>query len=377
MTAPGVRSVRGGCRRASARWRGAGILLALASCAGADGAGSAGDAARAVARETGVSADGRSGEHAGSYPVADGLAVGVPTDASSHQRFVDAGVAADAASAADAGADAGPAALGPRVVFASNRTGDYDLYAARLDGSHLERLTDDRGADLYPAVAPHGASVAFTSSHGGRRGLWLLDLGTRQARPLVTSLIGASAPSFSPDGATIAFEARADGRADTDIFTLALASQKLSRLTSTVATDAGPCFSPDGATIYFVSSRSGQFEVWSIARDGSNPQRITTGAGILGRPAVLPSGRALVFARRVAVDQGSELVELDLATSTPRVISSRNDSEPAVSADGALLVFTTLRYGGADVVALNLARAGSDVVRVTAHPALDGMAVPF
>src|SRR5689334_7246150 len=39
---------------------------------------------------------------------------------------------------------------GRRIVFTSKRDGNYEIYVMDNDGSHVRRLTNDRSEDVYP-----------------------------------------------------------------------------------------------------------------------------------------------------------------------------------------------------------------------------------
>jgi TolB protein len=48
-------------------------------------------------------------------------------------------------------------------VFSSNRDGDYEIYASRLEGDTLIRITDDPSDDLYPAWNPEIPEIVFSA----------------------------------------------------------------------------------------------------------------------------------------------------------------------------------------------------------------------
>jgi Tol biopolymer transport system component len=106
---------------------------------------------------------------------------------------------------------------GRTLVFSSNRPGDGnpELYRVRADGTGLTRLTrtagdpDTLGDDGFPAFAPDGSSVVFTSNRTGRNvELWTMRAdGSGQRRLVVRPATDDLAPRWSPDGSRIAFVA--------------------------------------------------------------------------------------------------------------------------------------------------------------------------
>jgi Tol biopolymer transport system component len=57
--------------------------------------------------------------------------------------------------------------LGDRIVFTSNRDGDYEIYTVRPNGKGLTRLTHSPGNDAHPAWSPDGEWIVFASNRTG------------------------------------------------------------------------------------------------------------------------------------------------------------------------------------------------------------------
>ena len=56
---------------------------------------------------------------------------------------------------------------GDRILFTSDRDGDWELYTIRPDGSDLKRLTHSPGNDAHATWSLDGEWIAFASARGG------------------------------------------------------------------------------------------------------------------------------------------------------------------------------------------------------------------
>jgi Tol biopolymer transport system component len=58
---------------------------------------------------------------------------------------------------------------GDHILFTSFRTGDFEIWTIRPDGSDLRQLTHDHGNDAHAIWSPDGRWILFTSSRMGWR----------------------------------------------------------------------------------------------------------------------------------------------------------------------------------------------------------------
>ena len=63
----------------------------------------------------------------------------------------------------------------PRIVFASNRDGDWDIYSMDANGDNLLQLTNHPASDEYPGCPPDGRRIAFVSERGVTLDLYVMD----------------------------------------------------------------------------------------------------------------------------------------------------------------------------------------------------------
>lgn len=195
---------------------------------------------------------------------------------------------------ADLAAEAAPAWSpdGQKLVFASDRDGDRDIYVVNVDGSDLTNLTDDADRDGDPAWSPDGTQLAFTEPEG----VSIMRLDGSGTRPLTT--IGGASPVWSPDGRQIAFkEAGEIAVRDADGSDLRIVSLQRGNTTLTFA--GPPAWSPDGSRIAFASLSSRT--VWVVNADGSGLRKVAADLvddpsfNLVTPPAWSPDGIALAF----------------------------------------------------------------------------------
>ncbi len=141
-----------------------------------------------------------------------------------------------------------------RILFHSDRDGDFDIYSMRADGSDLRQLTNDPGDDTWPALAPDGR-IAFTSDRDGGFEVWVAAADGSDPVRLTDSPADDWMPAWSPDGSTLAFLSGRDE--SVDVYVVSSAGGEAVNLSRTPSLDeliTAGAWSPDGSTIVYSSS---------------------------------------------------------------------------------------------------------------------------
>jgi len=180
-----------------------------------------------------------------------------------------------------------------RLAYQSDIT-DVNIWRWELARREAKRISSSTLYDDFPTVAPGGDRVAFASNRTGENELWVANIDgsnpqqvTFHRGPVVTS------PYWSPDGKNLAFSSEVgDNR---DIYVIRPDGSESRRLTTAPSEETNPSWSPDGRWIYFRSNEAGVGQLWKVPANGGTPLRVTTGEALRGFPS--PDGRLLYFVR--------------------------------------------------------------------------------
>jgi dipeptidyl aminopeptidase/acylaminoacyl peptidase len=165
------------------------------------------------------------------------------------------------------------------IVFASNRTGDYELWSVRTDASLETRLTSDPLADAWPAISPDGNKVVWVRSTtlGGTGHVYVMDLATKQRTQITQQMATYARPRWSPDGSSLAFENADDG----SIVITTAAGEPLRVFHSPAPGElwARPTWSPDGELLAVANAQQKMPIAVIRAADGAVISRVGSSRG--------------------------------------------------------------------------------------------------
>lgn len=155
---------------------------------------------------------------------------------------------------------------GSRFVFSQTIGDASDLYLMNVDGTGIERLTDDPAADWASVWTPDGNAILFNSDRDGTFHIHRLDLATKVITPVTTGESNDYEPAISPDGTRLAFTSDRRGTDHYDVWLAGIDGNAPTRFTDGDDEEVGdsyaPSWSPDGSRIAFTSNRSHDFEVY-------------------------------------------------------------------------------------------------------------------
>ena len=260
----------------------------------------------------------------------------------------------------------------PRIVFASNRDGDWDIYSMDVMGDNLVQLTDDPASDEEPVVSLDGRRIAFTSERGVTRDLYVMDSDGNNVVRLTHDNFFESRASWSPDGTRIAFSTfRFDVR-NWEIYVMDANGENEINLTEHKMSDVVPSWSPDGSKIAFVSAPAEDFNpahIFVMNADGTGRRNLTGDTVLTDSffPTWSPDGKKIVFDSRrlfqgthiyVITAEGEELERL--TEEGTRGVS------PVYVLDGSKIAYVSRRGGDYNIYLMDT--NGKNVVKLTKTP---------
>jgi TolB protein len=167
-----------------------------------------------------------------------------------------------------------------KIVFASNRDGNDQIYSMNTDGSSLIRLTSNLSNDEHPRWSPNGTKILFQSdrddSVSRTHHVYVMNAdGSGQTR-LTTDATDDCNAEWSGDGTKIVFQSLRNG-SYYQIYTMNADGSGQVNVSNGTAADTQPSWSPNGLKIAFDSERDhvGRSSIYVMNANGTNQTRLT------------------------------------------------------------------------------------------------------
>ena len=139
------------------------------------------------------------------------------------------------------------APLTAKIVFSSNRDGNWDIWTMNPDGSDPVNLTRDAASDFKPTWSPTGEQILFVSFRKGGESLYLMDADGGNIRRVFDNWHSRSSATWSPNGKQIA------SVSDAVLYIATIDGKSIEPVAQTGFGSVGyPDWSPDGKEIAFI-----------------------------------------------------------------------------------------------------------------------------
>jgi len=207
-----------------------------------------------------------------------------------------------------------------RIVFASNRDNNVDIYTMDGDGSDVRRLTTHADWDQEPAWSPDGTRIAFQSRRDRTdkrivsSELYVMQAdGSNQTR--LTQKVNpwdfSDQPVWAPSGASLLY--RSNNGVGGNLWTVGADGTGAAQFThyGELANLGNPDYSPDGSRIAFSSNHDTnnpmEWDLYVMDADGTDVVRLTNTPGVTeGEPAWSPDSTEIAYTTDITM-QGSTI----------------------------------------------------------------------
>lgn len=177
---------------------------------------------------------------------------------------------------------------GKHIAFTSCLSGTEEVYVINADGSNLKRLTSTayiehgipKACNRNPSWSPDGLQITFSSARSGNFEIYVMKADGSESQQLTRSQGTNHLPKWSPDGNHIAFMGY------TGISVIDKQGTGFRQLTSQSLLDFYPTWSPDGKYIAYASRvemevqarlpKLGRSEIFAISIEDNQSVRLTT-----------------------------------------------------------------------------------------------------
>ena len=240
----------------------------------------------------------------------------------------------------------------PEIIYHTNETGDWELFWASANRAP-ENLSDGVGfIDLAPTRSPDGLWIAFSSNRDGN---WEIYAATVDGSTVIRLTDNDSAvdfdPSWSPDGTKLVYESNVDGNWELRMINL-LTGEKL-RLTDSASPDINPAWHPDGTKIAFQSSRNdGLWQLYELDLPTGAITRLSDGTTDDTDPIYSPDGNSILYKSSTAELRSLAVMTREGVISTSVMVTNTNVASGIWSSDGAYIAYEETRIDGSRMIVI-------------------------
>ncbi|MEX2206577.1 MAG: hypothetical protein WEF50_10165 [Myxococcota bacterium] len=248
-----------------------------------------------------------------------------------------------------------------RIAFLAHSEGFWQVWIANADGSGARQLTRSPTEKARVSWFPDGRELLVDTQEGE---LLRVDAQTGFETAIPLPVAGMLDAVLSPDGRQIAFSlTQSDSPDANEIWVCDLDGSNLRQLTNRAGLQHEPAWDPTGVRIYYLSNLgpSGSHDIWRIAPDGSEDERLTFGE--------LRHLDVAVSSRGEIAYSGNQRGSFDVWLKAPKLMPVQLtedralDAYPSFSGDGEIVVFESSRGGSLNI--WRVARGGGQAEPVT------------
>ena len=188
---------------------------------------------------------------------------------------------------------------GELILFESDRSGKFELYTINVKSLKIQQLTNiDEGEPIFANYSPDGQSIAISITESEiKSNIVLIDNSGKIIRKLTNGNFRSYFPRWSNDGKEIVYFSRKDTEnQDDEIYRLNIETGEEKRLTDWPKHNFCPSWSNDDSKIVYVTSMEEKRpEIYIMESNGKDKIRVTDNEDGDTLPCWSPTGSKILI----------------------------------------------------------------------------------
>jgi len=185
------------------------------------------------------------------------------------------------------------------ITFSKYDATTGNVYAMNPDGTNQRQVTSDSGVQAHSTLTPDGKTVVYSQVSQDDSSIMSVPIEGGEPTVLNQGRKWSLVPHVSPDGTRIAFTSDADG--NYEIYTMAIDGSDVRQLTFTdpPTQHVGPKYSPDGTLLLYATDQDeadpkNEQDIWTMPSEGGPETRLTTTINDRESRGWSPDGKRIV-----------------------------------------------------------------------------------
>ncbi|MCC7431697.1 PD40 domain-containing protein [bacterium] len=264
-----------------------------------------------------------------------------------------------------------------KIVFQSNRKGNWDIFLADANCQNETNLTEANAVDgkltdeENPSFNFNSSSVIFTSTANGKgskesknRDIYTMNLADFNQNLVIEDASDDWSPTFDENG-NIVFTSERDDFRRGKFYTLVSSvylynadDQQISRITKDNYDESNAIFVSNSEMIV-AANKNGNFDLFRVGTDGTEKARLTESIADDGCPAISGNKQKIAFASEKFGNTEIFVMNSDGSGLQKVTTNPGFDGFPSLNYNGDKLLFTSDRNGDYQIFMVNLGSAKS------------------